>query len=155
MRWMAAVLILGLASSSTANRLQAQDSQEPAAQEPVAQDAVPQVTGERPMSFWMAQKIELSKKILESLTKEDFNALEADAKQLRTLGRIEGFVRRQDTTYSRYQQQFDSALLDVANQARNHNVEGATLAFNQLTTSCVVCHKRLRQPVVNSSETAK
>ena len=114
------------------------------AAEAKSQEPVPQVTAEKPMSFWMAQKIDLSKKILESLTKEDFAAIESDAKQLRTLGKIEGFVRRQDTTYTRYQQQFDSALLDVATQARNKNVEGATLAFNQLTTSCVICHKRLR-----------
>ena len=120
----------------------------------LAQDPVPQVTNEKPMSFWMAQKIDLSKKILESLTKEDFAAIESDAMQLRTLGKIEGFVRRQDTTYSRYQQQFDSALLDVATQARNHNVEGATLAFNQLTTSCVVCHKRLRQPADHADNAA-
>ncbi len=149
MRWIAPVLILSIASSLLANGLHAQDAQKPVPQEPV-----PQVTSERPMSFWMAQKIDLSKKILESLTKEDFSALEADAKQLRTLGKIEGFVRRQDTTYSRYQQQFDSALLDVANQARNHNVEGATLAFNQLTTSCVICHKRLRQPAADSHNAA-
>lgn len=120
-------------------------AQEPKAHQPKAQESVPEVTNEKPMSFWMAQKIELSKKILESLTKEDFKTLESDATQLRTLGKIEGFVRRQDGAYRRYQQQFDSALLDVANQARAHNVEGATLAFNQLTTSCVACHKRLRQ----------
>ncbi len=154
MRWIAPVLILSLASSLLANRLHAQDAEELVTQKAATRESVPQVTGERPMSFWMAQKIELSKKILESLTKEDFGALEADAKQLRTLGKIEGFVRRQDTTYSRYQQQFDSALLDVANQARNHNVEGATLAFNQLTTSCVVCHKRLRQPAMDSHSAA-
>ncbi len=115
------------------------------ADEPQPQDRIPQITNEKPMSFWMAQKIELSKKILESLTKEDYLALEKDAKQLRTLGKIEGFVRRQDEAYRRYQQQFDSALVDVANQAQAHNVEGAALAFHQLTTSCVTCHKRLRQ----------
>jgi len=115
------------------------------AAEPQSQERIPEVTIEKPMSFWMAQKIDLSKKILESLTKQDFAALETDANQLRTLGKIEGFVRRQDEAYRRYQQQFDSALLDVANQARARNVEGAALAFNQLTTSCVVCHKRLRQ----------
>jgi len=112
---------------------------------PQSRERIPEVTIEKPMSFWMAQKIDLSKKILESLTKQDFAALETDANQLRTLGKIEGFVRRQDEAYRRYQQQFDSALLDVANQARARNVEGAALAFNQLTTSCVVCHKRLRQ----------
>ncbi len=132
MKRILAILILSLPSVASA-------------EEPKPQERIPEITNEKPMSFWMAQKIDLSKKILESLTKEDFVALESDANQLRTLGKIEGFVRRQDEAYRRYQQQFDSALLDVTTQARAHNVEGAALAFNQLTTSCVVCHKRLRQ----------
>ena len=33
-----------------------------------AQEKVPAVTNERPMSSWMAQKIEYSKKILEAVT---------------------------------------------------------------------------------------
>ncbi len=92
----------------------------------------------------MAQKMELSKQLLESLTKEDFDKIAADAKQLRKLGKIEGIVRRQDPAYRRQHQLFDSALADVISQADAKNVEGATLAFHQLTTSCVVCHKMLR-----------
>lgn len=126
-------------------------------QELQEKDRVPEVTKERPISFWMAQKIDLSKKILESLTKEDFAMIETDAKQLRLLGKVEGFVRRKDPIYRRHQQSFDSALLDVATQAREHNVEGATLAFNQLTTSCVQCHKILREhpkdaPVISADK---
>jgi cytochrome c556 len=110
---------------------------------PVEQQA-PAVTNERPMSFWMAQKIEHSKKILEALTKEDFAKVESEANQLRTLGKIEGFVRRKDPAYFRHQQNFDSSLIEIAAQANEQNVEGAVLAFNQLTSSCIACHKMLR-----------
>lgn len=116
------------------------------------QDTTPTVTNERPMSFWMAQKIEYSKRILEALTKEDFAKVEAEAKQLRTLGKIEGFVRRKDPTYTRHQQSFDSSLVEIAAQAQEQNVEGAVLAFNQLTTSCIACHKTLRAPTVASKD---
>lgn len=115
------------------------------------QEKVPEVTSERPMSFWMAQKIEHSKKILEALTKEDFSTVEAEAKQLRTLGKIEGFVRRKDSAYLRHQQTFDSSLVEIAAQANEQNVEGAVLAFNQLTTSCIACHKTLRTTLAESS----
>lgn len=114
------------------------------------QESVPAVTNDRPMSFWMAQKIEHSKKILEALTKEDFALIESEAKQLRMLGKIEGFVRRKDPTYNRHQQSFDSSLLDIAKQAHAKNVEGAALGFNQLTTSCVACHKILRAAPVDA-----
>ena len=131
-------LIWAFVVASMVGVVLADDNQQP-------KERVPELTKERPMSFWMAQKIDLSKKILESLTKEDFAMIEADANQLRLLGRIEGFVRRKDPAYRRHQQSFESALFDIATQARQHNVEGATLAFNQLTTSCVVCHKTLRE----------
>jgi len=113
-------------------------------EKPPVQEQIPAVTTEQPMSFWMAQKIERSKKILEALTKEDFAEVESEANQLRTLGKIEGFVRRKDPAYLRHQQSFDSSLLEIAAQASEQNVEGAVLAFNQLTTSCIVCHKMLR-----------
>ncbi len=115
-----------------------------AEEKPPVQEKAPTVSNERPMSFWMAQKIEHSKKILEALTKEDFVKVEAEANQLRTLGKIEGFVRRKDPAYLRHQQSFDSSLVEIAAQANEQNVEGAVLAFNQLTTSCIACHKILR-----------
>ena len=115
-----------------------------------AQESVPAVTNDRPMSFWMAQKIEHSKKILEALTREDFALIESEANQLRMLGKIEGFVRRKDPTYNRHQQSFDSSLVDNAKQAHAKNVEGAALGFNQLTTSCVACHKILRATPVDA-----
>ncbi len=115
-----------------------------AEEKPQVQEKAPVLTDERPMSFWMAQKIDHSKKILEALTKEDFAKAEAEANQLRTLGKIEGFVRRKDPAYLRHQRTFDSSLVEIAAQANEQNVEGAVLAFNQLTTSCIACHKTLR-----------
>ena len=119
-----------------------------------SQEQVPVATRDRPMSFWMTQKIEHSKKILEALTKEDFAQVESVANELRTLGKIEGFVRRKDPVYRRHQRSFDSSLLDIATQAHASNVEGATLAFNQLTTSCVACHKVIRARNVEPPATA-
>ncbi|MDX1926744.1 MAG: hypothetical protein SFV81_09510 [Pirellulaceae bacterium] len=133
--------LLGLILLSVANGVVAQEK-------PPVQEEVPAITEERPMSFWMAQKIEHSKKILEALTKEDFALVEDEANHLRTLGKIEGFVRRKDQAYRRYQQSFDSSLLEIAAQAKEQNVEGAVLAFNQLTTSCIACHKILRANAV-------
>ena len=132
MKWIFAFIVLTVANCIIADEKQ-----------PV-QEKVPAVTNERPMSFWMAQKIEHSKKILEALTKEDFSKVESEANQLRTLGKIEGFVRRKDPAYLRHQQSFDSSLIEIAAQAKEQNVEGAVLAFNQMTTSCIACHKTLR-----------
>lgn len=106
---------------------------------------VPQVTSEQPMSFWMAKKLDLSKSILESLTKGDFDELAKDAGQLRLLGKIEAFVRRKNPDYRAQVRTFDFANQELVRQAQRRNAEGATLAFNQLTTSCVACHILLRE----------
>jgi cytochrome c556 len=138
MRWIFGLVVLSIATCVVAD------------EKPQAQEKVPTVTNERPMSFWMAQKIEHSKKILEALTKEDYASVEAEANHLRKLGKIEGFVRRKDQAYLRHQQTFDSSLIEIAAQAKEQNVEGAVLAFNQLTTSCIACHKTLRANLAES-----
>lgn len=110
-------------------------------------DKVPKVTAEQPISFWMEKKLDFSKSILESLTKGDFKQLALDAEQMRLLGKIEGFVRRKNESYRTQLRTFDSANLELVRQANRGNAEGAALAFNQLTTSCVACHVLLREGV--------
>ena len=125
--------------------------QQPPSQNPVpaptnqsTDDDVPKVTSEKTMSFWMAKKLELSKAILESLTTGDFDTMAKDAEQMQRLGRIEGLVRR-NKDYQTQMQSFRLANQELIRHSKRKNVEGATLAFNQLTTSCVACHTMLRE----------
>jgi hypothetical protein len=78
---------------------------------------------DKPVSFWMEKKLEYSQTLLRGLATGDFIAIEKSGRQLATLNRVEGFVR----------------------QAKKENLEGSTLAFNQLTVSCVNCHRSLRR----------
>lgn len=110
-------------------------------------DGIPQVTAERPMSFWMEKKLAYSKSVLESLTKGDFDQLAKQSERMRLLGKMEGLVRRNNENYRAQLQTFDMASQELVRQANRHNAEGAALAFNQLTTSCVACHVLLREGV--------
>ncbi|MDZ4847875.1 MAG: hypothetical protein SGI77_01150 [Pirellulaceae bacterium] len=126
-------------------------------QEKVSEDKpVPVVTKEQPMSFWMEKKLEYSKQILEALTAGNYEGIESNSEQMRLLGKIEGFVRRRSRSYSSHLQSFDLATRELTRQAREKNIEGATLAFHQLTTSCVACHRTIREislsPEVDSSK---
>jgi hypothetical protein len=117
-------------------------------QNPKATDqGLPAITAEKPMSFWMKSKLNLSKSSLESLTKGDFEKLEKDAEQMRLIGKLEGFVRRTNPTYKSHLHAFDLANQELARQAKRRNAEGAALAFNQLTSSCVACHVMLREGI--------
>jgi cytochrome c556 len=93
------------------------------------------------------EKLNASKLILEALTKGDFEKLEISAERMRLIGKLEGFVRRSHQDYKTQLHSFDLANQELIRQAKRHNVEGATLAFNQLTTSCVACHVMLRDGV--------
>ena len=141
-------IFFGVLVSGASARLISQDAvpKESPATEGQA-DKVPQVTKEQPMSFWMERKLDHSKAILESLTKGEFEKLAMDADQMRLLGKIEGFVRRKNDNYRIQLRTFDFATQELVRQAKRHNAEGAALAFNQLTTSCVACHVLLREGV--------
>ena len=108
---------------------------------------VPRVSDAQPMSFWMQKKLDYSKAILESLTKGEFDQLAENAAQMQLLGKIEGFVRRKNDNYRVQLHSFDFANQELVRQAKRRNAEGAALAFNQLTTSCVACHVLLREGV--------
>ena len=128
MRTLAIVLALGFAGSVAVLAWAAQDDKQPE-------------------SVWMKKKLEYSKDILEGITTEDFETIERAAAAMRRMSALEGFVRRKDTKEYRAQLTiFEFANDELLRHAGNKDVDGATLAFTQLTLSCVNCHKQLRLP---------
>ncbi len=102
---------------------------------------------DQPESFWMKKKLEFSKNILEGITLEDFEAVRDSAASMRRLSALEGFTRRKDTKAYRAQLAiFEFSNDELLRSADEKDVDGAALAFTQLTLSCVNCHKQLRLP---------
>lgn len=95
-------------------------------------------------SYWMKKKLELSQNVLAGLTKSDFEVISENAEKMRNLNRFESFVRRRTPAYRTQLRLFQHANAELVRTAEAKNIEGATLAFTQLTTSCVNCHKQLR-----------
>lgn len=108
---------------------------------------------QQPTSFWMQKKLEYSQRVLNALPLEDFEEIRKNAAAMKRLSRIEGFVRRTDTEQYRTQLHvFEFANNELIRSADNKNIEGAALAFTQLTLSCVNCHKIIRQPAVTDED---
>ena len=96
-------------------------------------------------STWMMKKLEMSQQIMEGLARGDLDVVQQSATTMRTLSRIEGWARRRDTReYRRQLKFFDQSNTAIIRQAKNDNLNGATLAFTQMTLSCVACHQHLR-----------
>jgi hypothetical protein len=98
----------------------------------------------QPVSFWMQKKLEYSQNILAGIANADFDKVVANAQSMRNLSKVEGFVRAQAPGYRAQLHIFEESADEIIRQGKKDNVEGAALAFTQLTISCVNCHKHLR-----------
>jgi hypothetical protein len=95
-------------------------------------------------SVWMRKKLEYSRNILAGLASEDFDKVAANAQSMQGMSRFEGFLRGKMPGYRTQLEVFQDANEEIIRQAQKDNIEGAALAYTQLTISCVNCHKQLR-----------
>ncbi len=106
---------------------------------------VPSETAEQPLDFWMQKKLDYSGGILRGLSLGDFDLIEMNANQMRLLNKIEGFVRSRHEGYRGHVRAFERVTEELMRQARKENIDGVTLAYHQLTVSCVRCHQSIRE----------
>lgn len=99
---------------------------------------------EQPVSFWMTKKLDYSQNILAGIATADFDKIVENAEAMRKLSSVEGFIRGRTPGYRTQLHIFEESADEIIRQAKRDNVEGAALAFTQLTVSCVNCHKQLR-----------
>ncbi|HVC93516.1 MAG TPA: hypothetical protein VND64_07485 [Pirellulales bacterium] len=83
-------------------------------------------------SFWMRKKLEYSQNILSGLAKADFEEI---AKQMQGLAQIEEFVRGRNEDYRTQLKSFHFANRELIRMSEEENVDGAALAYVQLTLS--------------------
>jgi len=96
-------------------------------------------------SFWMKKKVEYSHQVFDGLATGDFEQISEGARHMRALGRVETFARGRTPGYRRNLENFQEASEEILRQSEAKNLEGVTLAFTQMTYSCVACHKELRK----------
>lgn len=121
------------------------DSATPKSTNAAAVESVSTETSDQPLDFWMRKKLDYSTAILRGLSMGDFELIEANANQMRLLNRVEGFVRSRNSEYRDHVRTFERVTDDVIRQAKKQNIDGVTLAYHQLTVSCVRCHQSLRE----------
>ena len=107
--------------------------------------AVPQLHAEdkQPPPLDMKQKLVLSQDILSGLATEDFDQVLKSAKALNAFAKHKA-ITTESWQYRTQNQLFWFTTGNLALSAREKNLDGATLAYTQMTLSCVNCHKLLR-----------
>ena len=94
-------------------------------------------------SVWMKKKLEYCKNILDGLTKADFEVIKKNAGLLQTIKYLEA-ADRTSKEYKRQLSYFEAATKSLISQAGKKDINGTTLAYTQLTLSCVQCHNVVR-----------
>jgi cytochrome c556 len=95
-------------------------------------------------SFWMQKKLEYSERLLAGLASGDFEEIGQSARSMNALTRLERWVHAKRPGYRDELKAFQAANERIIRAAEKGNLDEAAEGFSQLTTSCVNCHKVVR-----------
>lgn len=96
------------------------------------------------VSEFMKLKLQHAQKLLEGLVMEDFDTIEKNSQSLSLLSQAETWQVLQTPDYLQHSGEFRRAANAVTNAAREKNIDGAALAYLEMTMKCVNCHKYVR-----------
>jgi cytochrome c556 len=104
-------------------------------------------SGDRPderASIWMKQKLRASQEVLKGLADGDFESAGANAQTMNLMTYLEKWARADRPEYKTQLRLFEFADRELIKAASQQNLDAATLAYTQLTISCVNCHRIVR-----------
>ncbi|HVA46136.1 MAG TPA: hypothetical protein VNH11_07160 [Pirellulales bacterium] len=93
---------------------------------------------------FMRLKLEHSQKLLEGVALADFGLIKKHAQKLGALSQDENWRVPQTREYRDYGTDFQQITGRLSKAADERNLDGAALAYVQLTLNCVDCHKHVR-----------
>jgi hypothetical protein len=96
------------------------------------------------VSLWMQKKLLYSQRILAGLTKADFALIKKNAELMQVIGYLEAYDRAEMPEYKRQLGYFYDANKELIRQSGKKNISASTLAYTQVTNSCVQCHTVIR-----------
>ncbi|MBX7168395.1 MAG: hypothetical protein K1X74_18815 [Pirellulales bacterium] len=93
---------------------------------------------------FMRKKLAQSQQVLEGLAVEDFSLIASGAKEMGVISQAASWQVLQTPEYVQHSLEFRRVAEELADAAAKKNLDGATLAYVQLTLECVQCHKYVR-----------
>ena len=94
----------------------------------------------------MELKLEFAKNVLGGLALEQYDVIADNAIELKELSAAAEWepVTVPGPLYLDYTREFQRIAQDMADKAKDENLDGATLDYVRLTMNCVACHKYVR-----------
>jgi hypothetical protein len=93
----------------------------------------------------MRKKLQQSQKVLEGIALNDFDKIAQHADELILISKETEFKVMKTPQYQLYTDEFRRNAEELTKRAKDKNIDGATLAYMELTLTCVKCHKHCRE----------
>jgi hypothetical protein len=93
----------------------------------------------------MQRKLKASQTALEGLALGDFDRIAKNADELILVSKDAEWKVVKSPQYELFSNEFRRRAENLGQAARDRNLDGASLAFVELTLSCVKCHKHVRE----------
>ena len=93
----------------------------------------------------MRRKLTQSQKVLEGIALNDFEKMSSGAEELIAISKLAEWKVLKDPNYELFSNEFRRRANQVVVAAKEKNVDAATLAYVEMTMTCVRCHKHVRE----------
>ena len=95
-------------------------------------------------SSLMRSKLISSQNVFEGLVRKDFDSVARGAREMKRISEAAEWPRARDAVYEHFGTEFRRQCSQLESLAKQHNHEGITYTFLQMTTTCVQCHDYVR-----------
>jgi hypothetical protein len=108
----------------------------------------------RVLKQFMRRKLSAANEVLEGIVTEDFDQILLGAASLKRISGAAEWLVSKDLAYRQFSTSFQRKVDRLTATAKQQNLDGATLAYIEVTMSCVECHKWIRSTLIADSPTA-
>lgn len=106
--------------------------------------AAEEVDDDEAVKAFMHAKLDAAQKVLEGLVTERFGVIRQGADRMLVMSRSAEWHVHKTPAYAQHSAEFQNAAERVKKAAREEELDAASLAYLQLTMSCINCHKYAR-----------
>ena len=103
-----------------------------------------QVPSEETIRTFMRGKLDASKTVLDGVVTENFLKIKQGADQMLIMSRASEWNVLQGPVYAQYSNEFRRSVERLIKEADDKDIDGAGLAYMQVTMNCVSCHKYVK-----------
>jgi cytochrome c556 len=93
----------------------------------------------------MTRKLQCAQKLLEGIALSDFDMTARNAEELMQLANRAEWAAYKTARYELHSNEFRRAAETIIQKSKAKNIDGVTLAYMDLTMSCVRCHQYVRE----------